>query len=189
MSISRRQTTHLGKTQRGAALIIALIFVVVFTLLGMSVVGTTGVEEKMARNYRDADLAFAAAEAGLRDAEIRISGYYTNPATPVNLMEFDSLCTKGLCNQSATQPAYSSYDMTVDATSIRLGTLDGAAENQTPEVKGVSKQPRYLIEAIPTQFPGESASAPVPKTLYRISSLGYGRSDTTQVLLQEGFIP
>lgn len=178
-----------SQSQQGAALVVALIFVVVFTLLGLSVVGTTGVEEKMARNFRDSDLALAAAEAALRDAEIRITGYYTAPATPVDPFDFDSTCANGLCNLNVTQPAYSSYDMTSDATSIKLGTLTGAGTAQTPEVKGVSKQPRYLVETVAARPDGESATGAAPTIYYRISALGYGRSDSTQVLLQEIFVP
>jgi len=58
--------------QAGAALITSLIFLTVLTLLGMSTLGTALLESRMAGNARDRNLAFQAAEAGLRDAELYI---------------------------------------------------------------------------------------------------------------------
>ncbi len=156
----------------------------------------------MARNFRDNDLAFQAAEAAMRDAEIRIAGSYKFPATPLNLLDFDSVCTNGLCDPTAAAcpsadatcvPGVNDrvdrrFDIAGSAKSIELGTLVDAGSNQTPQVSGVADQPRYMVEALPTQFPGESASGP-PKVLFRVTALGFGRSDTTRVLLQETFIP
>jgi type IV pilus assembly protein PilX len=56
-------------SQRGATLIIALIFMVILALLGANVAGTTVLQERMAGNVRNKDLAFQAAEYALRDAE------------------------------------------------------------------------------------------------------------------------
>jgi Tfp pilus assembly protein PilX len=53
--------------QRGAALITGLIFMVVLTLLTLSAIKTTALDERMAGNARDRDVAFEGAEAGLRD--------------------------------------------------------------------------------------------------------------------------
>jgi Tfp pilus assembly protein PilX len=62
--------------QSGAALITSLIFLTILTILGMSTLGTALLESRMAGNSRDRNLAFQAAEMGLRDAEryIRDSG-------------------------------------------------------------------------------------------------------------------
>ena len=56
------------QSQRGAALIVALIFLVILTLLGITASTVTGLEERMTGNTRDRDLAFEAAEAAIRDA-------------------------------------------------------------------------------------------------------------------------
>ena len=49
--------------QQGSALIIALIFLLIMTLLGISTMQGTSQQEIMARNVRDRNLAFQAAEA------------------------------------------------------------------------------------------------------------------------------
>lgn len=61
------------QSQRGAALIVALIFLVMLTLLGITASSVTGQEERMTGNTRDRDLAFEAAEAAMRDAESRLT--------------------------------------------------------------------------------------------------------------------
>lgn len=57
---------HLPDAQRGVTLIVALIFLAILSLLGVTVAQTTQLEERMAGNTRDRDLAFQATEAALR---------------------------------------------------------------------------------------------------------------------------
>ena len=57
----RRHTPR--SKQSGSALIISLMILIVMTLIGITGMGTSGLEEKMAGNDRDAALAFQAAEA------------------------------------------------------------------------------------------------------------------------------
>ena len=64
----------LQTTQRGFALVAALIFMVVLSIVAVGLSGTTTSEERMARNFRDQDTAFAAAEAALRDGELFVEG-------------------------------------------------------------------------------------------------------------------
>jgi len=57
------------KNQTGSALIVSLSILLVLTILGVSAMRTTSLEEKMAGNSRDAQVAFEAAEAALREGE------------------------------------------------------------------------------------------------------------------------
>lgn len=61
------------KHQQGAALIFALVFLLMLTLIGVTASKVTGLEERMAGNTRERDLAFEAAEAALRDAAQRLT--------------------------------------------------------------------------------------------------------------------
>lgn len=58
--------------QRGVALVIALVLLIVVTLLGLASIRGTGLQEKMAANTYDREVAFQAAEAALRVAEARL---------------------------------------------------------------------------------------------------------------------
>ncbi len=55
--------------QRGAALIVGLVLLVVVTLVGVGAMQSTTLQEKMAGNLRDSNLAFQASEAVLRHCE------------------------------------------------------------------------------------------------------------------------
>ena len=65
--------------QSGAILVVSLLLLLVMTLLGLAAMQTTGMEERMAGNTRNINLAFQGAEAGLRDAEDRIRVMVTRP--------------------------------------------------------------------------------------------------------------
>lgn len=190
--------------QEGIVLLVALVFLVLLTIIGLSLFGTTTLEEKMSRNYRDYNQAFQAAEAALRDAEIRVSGYWVYASNsagtpkPVDPLAFSSTCTNGLCSQAATQPIYSSYSFT-NSPSVALGTCPGGCDGRgngtgtaspTLPTSMFSQQPRYLIESIPWAPPGESLTTPSGSNrAYRTTAVGYGRNATTQVMVQEIFIP
>lgn len=105
---------HPTSCQSGAALITSLIFLTVLTILGMSTLGTALLESRMAGNARDKNLAFQAAEIGLRDAEsyIRFSGrisgltdveYDTTTTCTAAVAKCDAQkCTYGLCYNGGT---------------------------------------------------------------------------------------
>ncbi|MDX2479353.1 MAG: PilX N-terminal domain-containing pilus assembly protein, partial [Desulfuromusa sp.] len=59
--------------ERGAVLITGLMILVILSLLGISTMQTSTLEEKMTNNMSQRQLAFQATEAGLREAEGRIS--------------------------------------------------------------------------------------------------------------------
>lgn len=179
------------KAQSGAALLVALIFLVVLTIIGVGVVGTTTTEEKLARNFRDVDIAFAAAEAALRDAEVRITGDWSKPALPVDPLAFGPACPDGLCdclfkvNQDLCKtPIQERYSMT-SSPSVEIGT----GTTGTPQIALVSAQPRYFIEKKCANLSGESSSSSggCPTKYYQITTVGSGRL-SAQSTLQETFI-
>jgi len=203
--MNQPQNFNLKRTGQGVVLIFSLVFLLVLTMLGVSVVGTTTSEEKMSRNFRDSLVAQSAAEAALRDAEIRLTGYYTDPPTRLNGIYYDD-CTRGLCDQTVAlnrgQPVYDvlpmfTRDPDVDHAVALGGNVCGGSTAVTGAVTGsplmvipgLSQpvQPCYLIEQLPSAMPGESASS--VSSYYRITAVGWGRNSTTQVTLQEEFIP
>ena len=58
--------------ERGVSLVVGLIFLVVLTILGLMALRGAILEERMSGNARERSLAFQAAEAALRDAELDI---------------------------------------------------------------------------------------------------------------------
>lgn len=70
--------------QQGAALIVGIVFLLILTMIGISAIQTSTLEERMAGNIRDTTVATQAAEMALRQGESQISqrteqtgnGYY-----------------------------------------------------------------------------------------------------------------
>lgn len=71
--------------QQGAVLFVSLLLLLVMTLITVAAMQTTTLEESMAANLKDRNLAFQAAESALRDAEQALRAdvkplVQTNPA-------------------------------------------------------------------------------------------------------------
>jgi type IV pilus assembly protein PilX len=180
--------------QSGFILVTALVFMTILTLIVTSLFNTTTSEEKIARNFRDTDLALQAAEAAIRDAEIRITGSYSWPYTPVSQTNFDTNCTSGLCDSTAFITRVDNLDFWASSgigqNSSRIGTL-----TNSPDLPGIPAnsllgrdyQPRYMIELLCTRL-GSQTGASCNK-VFRITAQGRGRFPNTRVVLQEVFLP
>lgn len=179
--------TQMAQKQRGAVLVVSLVILLVLTILGVSVMSTTTLEEKMAAAARNKDLAFQAAETAIREAEIWLSS-----ATP-NAAQFSPGCAGGLCTVST-----SATPRWEDATLCGTGSSvwAGGCSRELTGLSGVAAQPRYIVEMLQSvggsannpmlsnlgDFPAESAS-----TYYRITALGFGGTLDARVILQSTF--
>lgn len=77
------------RSQQGAALVMALVILLILTLLGVTAMGTSSLEEKMAGNIQEATRAFEAGESGLNKALNEEGTLNINVATTKNY-SFDS---------------------------------------------------------------------------------------------------
>ncbi len=71
-STSKNGASPPRRHQQGAVLVVGLIILVVLTLMGVQAMRTNLVQERMASNMRERNLAFQAAEAALRAGEARV---------------------------------------------------------------------------------------------------------------------
>ena len=170
------------KNQRGVALFISLVLLLVLTIIGVSAVQTTSLEERMARNTHDSVLAFEAAEVALRAGETFLR---TNrPATAT----FLPAGANGLWRAS-------NYAQTErwEQANIWTGTNSVAVAANT--IAGVAEQPRYLIEWVATvqrtdnpYMQGSSYAALFDRIeIFRITARGVGGTANARVLLQSNF--
>ncbi len=160
--------------QSGAALITGLIFMVVMTIIVISALRSATLEERMAANARNRQVALQAAEAVLRDAEAVLSA--GAPFDPFMPSSFKADCTGGYCNKPAAgdSPRWQDEDIWGDGTSRTSAMV----------LTGVSAQPRYIVEIVntPILIPGQAC----PKVLYRITARGVGQDNST-VFVQSMF--
>lgn len=159
----------LEKRQRGVALVTGLIFMVVLTLIVVAAMRSTILEEKMAGNARSQNLAFQAAEAGLRAAQNALN----SPVDP------------------STGPGYSATPL-ADAATTDYWKDDlawGGAAEVVLSYQGVESV-RYFIERV-AALPGASGNDDLgyssdtsnPRNgIYRITARADAGGDTPIIL-------
>lgn len=157
--------------QRGAVLFISLIMLLVMTLIGVTGMQSSSMEEKMVANMRDINLSFQAAEAALREAETSLQAAVLN--------EFDG------SNTGLYQPATAGDPPLWE---VAATWSPGSYIPYSKALLYVSEQPKYIIEELPpVPDPDGSAAAdePLPEAgFYRVTTRGLGGSDKAITILQ-----
>lgn len=177
------------RRQQGAILVVALMFLVLLTIIGVSSISGVTLEEKMAGNLREQNLAFQAAESALRDAEIDLETAIPgppggrDPMTITGHFPVTALCTGAFTNGVCRNTDFKAEIVTAsgwDWTSATKTVAYGAFTLAEP-MPSVFQQPRYVIEYLPEK---DDASTTPPTRHFRISARGWGANQNTSVTLQ-----
>ncbi len=163
------------KKQSGMVLIVSLVILVMLTLIGLTGTQVTTLEEKMAFNSREHNLAFQAAEAALRAGENQIEAIAAIAA-------FDG--SNGLLGED---------DATYDFGAASTWTNDNSAEFDSG-ITMIATQPRYFIKYIATGDVntgakinlggyGDSSSGGAV-SYFTVTAKGTGGQDNSQVFLR-----
>lgn len=144
----RPSMRDLQRRQRGAALAVALILLLIVTLIGFAAIRSSTVQQRMTANFYDRELAFQNAEAALRAGEAAL-------AAGVTADDYRA------CDGSSGTPCEANpfADSELDTALIRtVATADYEAGSNAPG------QPQYVIELICTnctasEDPSECQSA------------------------------
>ncbi len=174
----RTSRSNIGQQhQAGVALITGLIFLVMLTLLAITAMQSTTLEERMAGNSRSRDLAFQGAEAAVRAAEVVLSGASLPPFNGSKAGYYDRLD-----NGASADYWKSTHTWTGEqAQSVAYsGTLTGV------------KEARFVIEMLPAGQSSGGDDSLVAKPLsggeiFRITARGIGTDGTSSVILQTTF--
>ncbi|WP_126456349.1 pilus assembly PilX family protein [Sulfuriflexus mobilis] len=170
-------TTPARHQQQGAVLIISMIILLLLTILGVTSMQGTNLEERMAGNMRDRHVAFESAEAAIADAEAFLDTIALTSAFRSN--------TAGLYDGTHLD-LWKTVDW-ADADKYRYAS-------DITSSHGVGTSPKYIIEYIsePTDssdtktnldnYGGNSGGAGV--ALFRVTARGTGGSDNSVVFLQ-----
>ncbi|MEX0733433.1 MAG: PilX N-terminal domain-containing pilus assembly protein [Steroidobacteraceae bacterium] len=178
--MSLPQRSHLPRAQQGAILVISLILLLVMTVLGLAAMQVTRMEERMAGNLRDVNIAFQGAEAGLRDAENRLRLMVARPDT----------CAAAPCaipsvwQRNVLPESLRNQDGTWWANNAQEYGADGVQE-----IQQTTADPRVLIEDaafIPDSLTVGHAP-PEGRNFYRITARSAGATDTAQAVLESTY--
>jgi len=188
--------------QQGAVLFVALIFLLLLTLLGVTASSTSIMQERMTGGMRNAHLALMGTESALRGGEVDLwtaaaRSSYTNgglalpPCGQTGVQPCVYQRTNGIADNRALQFRGSKQwlDPSSDGANGYSGTVTGLGGNY--QTGSLATQPRYLIEdlGLDTAAMGQGnmggaiLSAPgaegTPKFhLYRITARSQGGSST-----------
>ena len=164
------------RRQRGAVLVVGLIFLALLTLIGVTAFSVATQEERMAGNARDRLRAFEAAETALRECEALVAG----PIPP-------AFTTSGTGGYYLVRQGDKDVVTRSDFNWLKSPTvvLSGVAS--------VARQPRCVVEqldgvVIPAS--GQSVRAELPQsfgTAYRVTAQAVGTNENTAVVLQSYF--
>lgn len=148
----------IAKHQSGVVLVISLIMLLALTLIGVTSSSVTGLEEKMAANSKDINLAFQAAEAALRDVETNLptskpvfDRASADTAQGTNGIYSTLSACDGTATTSATQradtatPSLRPFDSSVDWSGIKTATYNNTT---TKKLIGIYQPPKYIIEEV-----------------------------------------
>ena len=164
---SMQSRTPLSR-QRGVTLILALIFLAILMLLGVTVAQTSSMEERMAGNTRDRDVAFQSAEAAIDAAETALKALPTDGAGKITTA-FDG-----------STAGYVTYDPASDGDADHWNAYNWASASVTvgSSLDQVAVQPQYVIEKLPDVATTQR---------FRVTARGSGSSSNTVVILQAGY--
>jgi type IV pilus assembly protein PilX len=187
--------------QKGSVLIVSLVMLLLLTIVGMSAMQMTSLEERMSGNFRNHELAFQAAEAGLSQAEAFVE------STAFSLTDFQTACSGSQCFKSScdgglcfngTFPVSST-----PVSSCELGTTkpwedwtlwdDSTKTKTATTLTGTSTQAKYIVEYRCFTVKDATNSTADKNILaqwslsFRVTVLATGGSSDSQVMLQSTY--
>ncbi|KWW34056.1 pilus assembly PilX family protein [Cupriavidus metallidurans] len=181
----RHRPTGRG-TSQGYVLIVGLLFLLVLSLLAVSMMKSFGMQEKIAGNTREKQRAFEAAQSALRYGEWWLgqgngsSGAPCNSVVSVTANDWSSMqvCSNALTNPTALPwtPARADYSPPSMAVALN-GNLGGKAANG--DINYVAP-PSLYINYLGLSQDGLSM-------LYSVTGAGYGGSAATAAVVQSTY--
>ena len=175
------RTSVCERGQRGIALFISLVILMLLTIAGLAAVQTTQLQTRMARNAHDNLIALQAAERALREGERFLL------ATRPDAARYTQAGTDGLW-----RPAGFGEAPVWRAERVWKG---GGGSRLAAPVVGSATAPRYLIEWLTTLIAPDnphlleqSTVAEMPRTaIFRITARGFGATPNARAHLQSTF--
>lgn len=158
--------------QRGVALIISLILLVIATLLGLAAIRGITQEERMAGQSYSRSLAFQATESALRQVETMVESLKPTPTASCSDSSGVMTCPPPLASATPRWEDTSFADWT-DLTAVGTGTL--------------AVTPQYFVEYLGSNYPcdPEDIVNNVICKRYRITARSAERGGSvTAVMLQ-----
>lgn len=191
MKLHRHAPRFAGR-HSGAALVISLLLLLVMTLLGLGASQSTRLQERMAGNQRDQELALQAAEAALRYAESKVSAdAIFVKSCDVAGDDCDTYDIRTLVDVSTKLPLdlAKQSDEWWQQWGRQLGSDpdDGGLEY---DIDGLANTPELVVERtadIPDVLSYGDSSFDVVREFYTATARSSGQTDSAQVVIQSTY--
>tara|TARA_R110002167_G_scaffold138768_9_gene326105 strand:- start:5411 stop:5923 length:513 start_codon:yes stop_codon:yes gene_type:complete len=158
--------------QQGITLIICMIILLVLTVMGLSSIRDTSLEEKMAGNLKNHNTAFQAAESALREGE-------------------KVLQTKDESDFTGSNGLYQQMESVQTAMSASWAIPSARIEFTDPTLnQGLASEPLFVIEHLSdaVNMTDDLEASPVlGRPFFRVTTLSVGSTGTAEVILQTVF--
>lgn len=166
--------------EKGAVLITGLLILVVLSILGVTTMQSTLLQEKMAGNLEQQDIAFQAAESGLRAAEAQMFAYVILPSfngTTVGLH---------LPAAAGTTPLWETAIWADTTQCVNHQTADLSATPPEPEIKYIAE---YVAEIADDGSDSvKFKEGATNRDMLRITSRGVSPNGRSTVMLQATYL-
>ncbi len=186
------------RAQRGAVLIVALIFLLLITILAMSASGSSLLQLKLVGGLRNSQMADFGAESAARGAEWRL--WTASIASPLACTTNGTACyIYDPATPNAKVDAFRNSPgwVTDGSTVYSAGTMTTASADKTYQL---TQDPVFIIEDLGVEVPpglgsqhesGQSAAGTgntsVDSHVYRITARSTGANDNTVRVLETTF--
>ena len=171
--------------QHGVVLVIGLIMLAVMTLLAVTSMQSSSLQELMSSNTKDKMTAFEAAESAIREAEQFLDN------NVLNLGAFDSNANDGLLAHRYDE-VWKNIDWETQSIEVNnVVVFDGTDSTKG----GVKSRPRYVIQHIGPVISDADRNLNIDSSyqasgtealveMFKITARGTGGSDSSQVILE-----
>tara|TARA_B110000902_G_C14282919_1_gene577649 strand:- start:3160 stop:3729 length:570 start_codon:yes stop_codon:yes gene_type:complete len=163
--------------QKGAVLISVMIYMLVLSILGISSMRGTAMEERMASNEWEHTRAFQAAESALIDAA---QWFLFQP----DLIESTADGASGIWQTGSVSDEIGSSSFDWSSSGLAYGSSSGSGTSLFDDLYAM---PRYVIEESgfePSDNDPDTLATLTGVFYYRVSALGNGRSEGARSVLQ-----
>ncbi|MCP5146236.1 MAG: pilus assembly protein [Gammaproteobacteria bacterium] len=188
--------------QQGAALVVSLVILVIVTMLGLTTLNTSVMEERMAGNTRSREIAFEAAEAAVREAEDTIQEgnfYATDPKDgTTNSLHIPQDDANPVPGNNDSELWYQGTWRTPGAggsNGIAQGWTDREADTGEGELGQTADTPQFVVEYLTFFTRDLNCGADIQaaqttdcyRYAYRVTGRGWGTNTATIALVQSMF--
>jgi type IV pilus assembly protein PilX len=173
------KASRFGQHNRGFVMVVVMVFLVILTLIGLSGMRTTRVQEQMAGTGFERVTAMAASHAGLSDGR----DYVLQPDFDPNSGAFRvrDVSASALIGTTSEGWTVSSWLL---ANTDWYGGVDalplGAGNGETYTLARVNRNPAFIVDRLPS----EQTQNAVPFQVFRVTARGEGARADNAALTQ-----